>query len=256
MFKFLRRNPPAPEPAPVPHFVRAYRKLAKALIERHGTKEAMSVGVGGNFSGHGEIQAALLRHLGLRAGHLFVDVGCGSGRLASAVGKMEGIRYIGSDVVPEYLEYAKSLTPPEFEFHLVEGLSIPAPDGVADFVTFFSVMTHLHHHESFIYLREAARVLKPGGLAIVSFLEVLNPTLEWHLDDTVTNYEQGGLGHLNAFIEEPVMRLWAKKVGLKTLEVFHAGTNFVPLTSPIHFDDGQVFTDRVDVGQSVAVLQR
>jgi hypothetical protein len=36
----------------------------------------------------------------------------------------------------------------------VEGIRIPCPDNVADFVTFFSVLTHITHEESFQYLQE------------------------------------------------------------------------------------------------------
>jgi len=51
----------------------------------------------------------------------------------------------------------------DWEFRLVEGIRIPCPDNVADFVTFFSVLTHITHEESFQYLQEAARCLKAGG---------------------------------------------------------------------------------------------
>ena len=37
----------------------------------------------------------------------------------------------------------------------------------------FSVFTHLLHEESFIYLEDFKRVLKPGGSVVFSFLEVL-----------------------------------------------------------------------------------
>jgi ubiquinone/menaquinone biosynthesis C-methylase UbiE len=72
--------------------------------------------------------------------------------------------YVGTDVVPRLLESAKASTGrSDWEFHLVEGIRIPCPDNVADFVTFFSVLTHTTHEESFSYLQEVARCLKPGG---------------------------------------------------------------------------------------------
>src|SRR4051812_20475115 len=40
--------------------------------------------------------------------------------------------------------------------------TIPAPDAFADFVTFFSVFTHLLDEDIFRFLAEAHRVLKPG----------------------------------------------------------------------------------------------
>ena len=44
-----------------------------------------------------------------------------------------------------------------------QGAPIPAPDGEADMVCFFSVLTHLLHEESYVYLQDARRVLKPTG---------------------------------------------------------------------------------------------
>jgi ubiquinone/menaquinone biosynthesis C-methylase UbiE len=106
----------------------------------------------------------LLRSLGLRSGHLVIDVGCGSGRLARQLASDASIRYVGTDVVPRLLEAAKTAAGRnDWEFRLVEGIRIPCPDNVADFVTFFSVLTHITHEESFQYLQEAARCLKPGG---------------------------------------------------------------------------------------------
>jgi ubiquinone/menaquinone biosynthesis C-methylase UbiE len=52
---------------------------------------------------------------------------------------------------------------------------IPEKDGEADFVCFFSVLTHLLHEQGFVYLQEAKRVLKPGGKIVFSFLEFAVP---------------------------------------------------------------------------------
>ena len=43
----------------------------------------------------------------------------------------------------------------DWEFSVVEDIHIPCADNVADFVTFFSVLTHTTHEESFKYLQEA-----------------------------------------------------------------------------------------------------
>ena len=112
----------------------------------------------------GKLGYYLLRSLGLSRGHLVIDVGCRSGRLAQQLASDKSIRYVGTDVVPRLLESAKASTGRnDWEFHLVEGIRIPCPDNVADFVAFFSVLTHTTHEESFLYLQEAARCLKPGA---------------------------------------------------------------------------------------------
>jgi peptidoglycan/LPS O-acetylase OafA/YrhL len=60
---------------------------------------------------------------------------------------------------------------PDWRFEVVEGLSIPEKDGVVDYVSFFSVITHLRPQESLQYLHDAKRTLKPGGKIVASFLD-------------------------------------------------------------------------------------
>src|SRR6266496_1912482 len=127
----------------VPHFVRDYRRLVSALVLAHGHKRAMEMGVGDEFSAVGKLELALLLHLGLKPGQMIVDIGCGSGRLGAALVDFPDIIYHGIDVVPEFLDHAKKQSPAHFRYTLVKGLSIPEPDNVADFVTLFSVITHL-----------------------------------------------------------------------------------------------------------------
>jgi ubiquinone/menaquinone biosynthesis C-methylase UbiE len=112
----------------------------------------------------GNIQADLLHEWGLKDGHFVIDIGCGSGRLASALQKRgTEIQYLGTDIVPELLKYAKTKAPPHYRFQLSTEFRIPASDASADFVTFFSVFTHLYHEKSFAYLKDSFRVLRKGG---------------------------------------------------------------------------------------------
>lgn len=98
----------------------------------------MREAVGGNFVAIGKLEYHLLRSLGLSDGHLVVDDGCGSGRLACQLAPFPGIRYIGSDVVDRLLVYAKQLcSRPDWSFVHVTGTGIPCPDSAADFFCFF-----------------------------------------------------------------------------------------------------------------------
>ena len=58
---------------------------------------------------------------------------------------------------------------------LNRALYIPAPDACADMVCAFSVFTHLLHTETYLYLEDIRRVLRPGGRLVFSFLEFANP---------------------------------------------------------------------------------
>jgi ubiquinone/menaquinone biosynthesis C-methylase UbiE len=80
----------------------------------------------------------LLAH-GLKDGDIVIDVGCGSGRLAAALTQGPSVHYLGIDVVPDLIDYAKRRCDrPEWRFVTASGLTIPEQDNTADFVVFFS----------------------------------------------------------------------------------------------------------------------
>jgi ubiquinone/menaquinone biosynthesis C-methylase UbiE len=157
----------------------AYREHVAALERRLGTDEALREAVGGEFVAVGKLVYHLLRSLGLADGHLVVDVGCGSGRLSVQLAPFGGIRYIGCDVVERLVDCASKLSNrPDWAFVVTDGGRIPCENSTADFVCFISVFTHLLHEDTFRYFRESARVLKPGGRLVFSFLEFRVP-MHW-----------------------------------------------------------------------------
>ena len=158
-------------------FKDSYRKYAKKLEKGVDHHEAMTEGVGGDFESMGRMLFELLLVCGLKKEFSVVDVGCGSGRLTAPLSSFLQGRYLGIDVVPDFLSHARQITDrSEFRFEEANGLSIPAPDSSTDMVCFFSVITHLLHQESYLYLEDAFRILKPGGRAVVSFLEFEIPS--------------------------------------------------------------------------------
>ena len=87
----------------------AYIDHVRRLEQRIECKdEAMRLAVGGEFDAVGKLEYYLLRSLGLSSGHLVIDVGCGSGRLAQQLAGDTSIRYVGTDVVPRLLEAART----------------------------------------------------------------------------------------------------------------------------------------------------
>jgi ubiquinone/menaquinone biosynthesis C-methylase UbiE len=207
-----------------PHFVRDYRHLADDLTFVYGRDQAMAMGVGsGDHAEIGRIEAAILQRHGLGAGSRVIDVGCGSGRLASALAKIEGIAYHGTDVVAAFIAHARAHAPAHFRFTLCDGLRIPDSDASAEFVTFFSVLTHLHQHESFIYLQDAVRVLKPGGRVVMTFLEISNPAHWPVFENIVANTRAERHQHLDQFFEVAVIETWASRLGLTVEEISHGG---------------------------------
>ncbi len=87
----------------------------------------------------------------------------------------ETIWQVGS-LAPTFLRrswtmLAKSAGRPDWRFMANHLPSIPVEDSIADFVTFFSVFTHLLDEDIFRFLSEAKRVAKPGGQIVFSFLD-------------------------------------------------------------------------------------
>jgi SAM-dependent methyltransferase len=189
----------------------AYIDHVRRLEQRLGSgNEAVRLAVGGQFEAVGKLEYYLLRSLGLTTGHLVVDVGCGSRRLAPD----KGIRYVGTDVVPRLIESARTSTmPDDWEFSVVEDVLIPCADNAADFITFFSVLTHITHEESFKYLQEAARCLKVGGRVVISFLEFRIPD---HWETFIASVKAKAGGPLTQFVDSEEIR-WENGTCMKSL---------------------------------------
>ena len=191
----------------------AYIDHVRRLEQRLGSgDEAVRLAVGGEFEAVGKLEYYLLRSLGLTTGHLVVDIGCGSGRLAQQLASDKGIRYIGTDVVPRLIESAQALTMrDDCKFSVIDDVQIPCTDNVADFVTFFSVLTHTTHEESFKYLQEASRCLKVGGHVVISFLEFRIPC---HWETFIASVKAKAGGPLIQFLDRDAIAAWAGHSGL------------------------------------------
>lgn len=89
-----------------------------------------------------------------------VDIGCGPGNIyATLQGKPKLL--IGIDVAPKSLEFAKKLG---YLPILADATKLPFISGFADIVTLNAALHHCEDMEA--VLKEAARLVKPGGLII------------------------------------------------------------------------------------------
>lgn len=230
-----------------------YAGHVDALKKSLPVEQAMQQAIGGQFEAFGILERELLIQYGLRKDGYVVDVGCGSGRLAKPLSQYLSGKYLGIDIVPELCEYARQLVErPDWRFEVAEGLRIPEEDDTADMVCFFSVFTHLLHEQSYRYLQEAQRVLKPGGKIIFSFLEFAIPS-HWAVFETmIPNRDESS--PLNMFMSRDGITAWARHLGLR-IEALHDGDKpHIPLSHPVVLEDGSLIEEKGTLGQSVCVL--
>jgi SAM-dependent methyltransferase len=234
-----------------------YRAYVARHLESDDAERGIREAIGGNFDTMGLIQRDLLVAHGLETDGTVVDVGCGSGRLAAPLAEHLGPdgRYLGTDVVPALVDYARDLVGrPEWRFEVVDDLVIPVGDDHADIVCFFSVMTHLRHEHSYLYLREAKRVVKPTGRIIVSFLEFATyahwAVFEHNVQDPWSDRP------LDQFLSRDALEAFAHHLDLEIVALHGGDELAIPLRQEVRMDHGAVYTDFGTLGQSFVVFAR
>lgn len=237
-------------------FKATYTRHVAALKREHAVVKALELAVGGEFDAIGLLEADILRHFGLTADDDVIDVGCGSGRLAKPLAGWLRGHYLGIDVIPELVARAGDIAArPDWDFRVADGLVIPAADDSADIVCFFSVFTHLLHEQTFLYLRDARRVLRPGGRIVFSFLEFSMPS---HWDIFAANVADVGVdaNHLNMFFGRDAIHAWAAHLELEVVSIEDGDHAFIPLSQPVNFENGAVADGFAALGQSVCALRK
>jgi SAM-dependent methyltransferase len=235
----------------------SYRDWAASRNEAFGAERGAEMAIGGEFYAFGVVEREMLRYYGLTDNSYIIDVGCGSGRLSRALARSHRGRYLGTDIVPALANHAKvEASRADWRFETVDKIAIPEVDGVADIVCMFSVLTHLLHEQSYLYLEEAKRVLRSGGLIIISFLEFAMPSHWAVFESTLQSYRTDERAPLNTFIERNAFECWAAHLGLIVQEFRRGDDPFVPLPEVLTLDGGAVMKDFGYLGQSICVLRK
>ncbi len=114
-----------------------------------------------------------------------LDVGSGTGSMAIHIAPLVG-RYACADISTSLLEQARERLKGNrgVTYHLLEKCDLKIfEDREFDAVFFEAVLGHMDREDSYRYMQEAFRVLKPGGRAYFQFFNLLHPTgmqeFEW-----------------------------------------------------------------------------
>jgi len=235
------------------NFRKTYAEHIRRVKNEYRQDTAMEVAIGGEFKAFGILMRELLIQVGLKKDDYVIDVGCGSGRLAKPLSEYLSGKYLGIDVVPDLVTYAGNLVKrPDWRFEVTKGFSIPEKNNRANMVCFFSVFTHLLHEESYRYLEEAKRVLKPSGKIVFSFLEFSIPC-HWNVFEANLK-NMGKPGHLNMFMSRGGINAWAEHLDLNIETIEDGDKPHIPLSSPVTLDNNKVMQDKGNLGQSICVL--
>src|SRR2546428_6044667 len=152
---------------------------------------------------------------GLRRDSRILDIGCGCGRVASALARYMSSTgsYDGFDVANEAVEWCQrhiSARFPNFRFRLIpvfsqryspqgslgaSEIAFPYEDNGFDLVFAASVFTHIPPDGLANYIAETRRVLRPGGVSLATFCLLTDsslPSVEAGLSEPRVRQKEGG----------------------------------------------------------------
>jgi len=229
-----------------------YEQLWESL---KGKVDAHETAIGGDFESVGKLEFALLKTLGFQPHSSVVDVGCGSGRLARQLASWLTGAYLGTDILDPLLDHARKICGRnDWEFVKTDGQKIPWADETADLVCAFSVFTHITHEETWRYVVEAKRVLKPGGSIVCSFLE-FKIRGHWAIfRDDVKDFSPNKV--LNQFLSRDAFEAFAFNAGLEVVAFFDGDKPHIPIDEVLRFENGHRVEKVGSLGQSVCVLRK
>jgi SAM-dependent methyltransferase len=95
------------------------------------------------------------------------DMGCGPGQIARYLHR-QGVNTVGVDLSPRMIAEAQRLNP-TIPFHQGDMLSLPDADNSWGGIAAFYCIIHVPRNQVIDALREMKRVLKPGGVLLITF---------------------------------------------------------------------------------------
>jgi SAM-dependent methyltransferase len=137
------------------------------------------------------------------------DMGCGPGQIARYLHR-QSVKTLGVDLSPRMIAEAQRLNP-DIHFHQGDMLCLPDADNSWGGIAAFYCIIHIPREQIVDALREMKRVLKPGGLLLLTF----------HIGDEVKHLDEWWEKPVNldfAFYQPTEMETWLKEAGYELEE--------------------------------------
>lgn len=168
-----------------------------------------------------------------------LDLGCGSGRIAANLcQKIHVSSFVGIDVIPDLLDYARTTCPPNYVFTLGRSLKVPTENDRFDFAYALNVFTHLPQLDVVRHMHDIHKTLKPGGLFLFSFLEIGKHQPQLESDATSPLHDGRPSPHLNMYLSRREIAEPSEKLGFMTARYIEP--------------DGDAFS----IGQTIVLLKK
>jgi len=138
------------------------------------------------------------------------DMGCGPGQIARYLHR-RGAKTLGIDLSPNMVAEAQRLNP-EIPFHQGNMLSLPDREDSFGGIAAFYCIIHIPREQIIDALRELKRVLKPGGVLLITF----------HIGSEIKHLDEWWEKPVNldfAYYQPAEMEVWLKEAGYELKEI-------------------------------------
>ncbi len=120
------------------------------------------------------------------------DLACGTGYGSTILAHNHDITYVGVDIDLPTIQYAqRRYGSPTRQFHCASAIELPIDDNAVDLIASFETIEHIEQTSELC--AQYARILKPGGLLVVSTPNKLGPTPhhvhDWDLEEFINALE-------------------------------------------------------------------